>query len=51
MFISLHLRCLPFVCIIGIVHVFSFPCNRFIFSLVKVTRSSFPRVPLHDELK
>ena len=28
----LHLRCLPFVCIIGIVLVFSFVCNRYIFS-------------------
>ena len=29
-----HLRCLPFVCIIGVVLVFSFLYNRFIFSQV-----------------
>ena len=28
----LYLRCLTFVCIIGVVLVFSFPCNRLIFN-------------------
>ena len=38
----LYLRCLTFVCIIGVVLVFSFPCNRLIFNKVNVTfRNSF----------
>ena len=38
----LHLRCLPFFCIIGVVLVLSFLCNLFIFSQVNVTfRNAF----------
>ena len=38
----LHLRCLTFFCIIGVVLVLSFLCNLFIFSQVNVTfRNAF----------